>query len=78
MTTILPPGFEKPKKTRKCPACGSESIAKIMYGMPMMTPELEEELRTGKLSLGGCCVSDDSPRWECNGCGEEWGRVSHL
>ena len=75
MTTILPPGFEKPKKKRKCPACGSESIAEIMYGMPMFTPELEEELRAGRLSLGGCCISDDSPRWECNECGKQWGSM---
>jgi len=77
MTAFLPPDYEdKPKKPRTCPRCGSDSIAKIMYGMPAFSAELDEALRTGKLSLGGCCVSDESPRWECNECGRTWGRES--
>ena len=63
-STLSASESEKPKKKRKCPACGSESIAEIMYGMPVNTPELQEALSEGKLSLGGCWVSDASPRWE--------------
>lgn len=71
MTAFLPPDFDnKPQKTRKCPRCGSDSIAKIMYGMPVLTSKLDEALRKGTLSLGGCCVSDNSPQWECNECGK--------
>ena len=73
MSVIPPSEFEKPKEKRKCPKCGSESIAEIMYGMPINSPELQDALRQGKLSLGGCCVSDDSPRWDCSECGEKWG-----
>ncbi|MBT3193249.1 MAG: hypothetical protein HN341_11905 [Verrucomicrobia bacterium] len=76
MTTIPPSDWgKKPKKARKCPRCGAESIADIMYGMPDNTPELQEALKKGELSLGGCCVSDDSPRWECNEWGKTWGKT---
>jgi hypothetical protein len=35
-----------------------------------MSPELQEKLDNGEITLGGCCISDDDPAWECTKCGE--------
>ena len=43
-----------------------------MYGMP--THEAWEEAKQGKFVIGGCCVSDDSPKWHCQACGYEFGK----
>ena len=41
------------RKPRKCPQCGSAKIADILYGLPIFSPELEKELKDGKIELGG-------------------------
>jgi len=56
----------------KCPQCGSRSIAAIGFGMPSWSAELEAELASGRLVLGGCCVTGDDPDRHCNGCGHDW------
>lgn len=43
-----------PKK--KCPACGSKDIVKILYGEP--TYEAYEASAHGKAVLGGCLISN--------------------
>lgn len=43
--------------------------------MPMFTKKLEKELEQGKVKLGGCCISDDSPKYHCTDCGKEWGKM---
>ena len=35
---------------------------------------LEKEIEQGKVKLGGCCISDDSPQFHCNDCGTDWGK----
>jgi hypothetical protein len=55
-------------KPRKCPVCGSTKIAKILYGLPVFSKELENALNSGDLILGGCCFSIDDPRWQCANC----------
>jgi hypothetical protein len=56
----------------KCPQCGSRSVARIAYGMPGWTPELEQQEKAGQIVLGGCCVTGDDPNRHCNHCGHEW------
>ncbi len=56
-----------------CPKCGSPDVIPIMYGLP--SEEAAEEARQGKIALGGCCISDDSPRWHCRDCEPEWGTI---
>ena len=46
-------------KKRKCPYCGSRDIAKIIYGYPVMSEEMEEEIKQGKIVLGGCLLRDE-------------------
>lgn len=55
-----------------CPFCNSKNIADILYGLPAFSEELENELKNGKLILGGCCRSDESPLYHCNDCTKEW------
>jgi len=33
--------------------------------MPAWSPKMQEEIDQGKLVLGGCCVSDHDPEWQC-------------
>ena len=58
----------------KCPECGSENAAKIVYGLPpqgsMKKFDEEEGKRNRKFTLGGCCVEDE--KWSCNDCEFEW------
>lgn len=54
-------------KLRKCPYCGSHKIARIVYGLVHLTPELEKDLKEEKVVLGGCDVEE--AKWECVDCG---------
>ena len=48
-----------------CPECGGELVP-IVYGYP--SAEAFKAAQDGELVLGGCCVSDADPPWECSGC----------
>ena len=60
---------ERAQKPRKCPECGQAPLASILYGMPAFDEELERKMNEGRITLGGCCVSDDDPAWEGTHCG---------
>lgn|GEM_PF-1991088 len=55
----------------RCPACGSDRIARILWGLPVYSQELQEQMDAGKVVLGGCCVSDFDPCRTCLGCGAD-------
>jgi len=59
------------KRRPHCPLCVSNKVVPIMYGMPSV--EMWEESKLGKFELGGCCISEDSPKWHCQACGHEFG-----
>lgn len=59
----------------ECPECRSPRIARVIYGMPHFTPELERELAERVVVLGGCVIFDESPLWQCVGCGHRWGHA---
>ncbi len=63
--------FRAVRKPRKCPKCGSACIASYLYGMPAVDEKLERELDAGRIVLGGCCVSEDDPQWQCADCGQD-------
>ena len=52
----------------KCPRCGGEDTAPIMYGMPTFDDELEQAIADHKIVLGGCCISDADPKYHCFQC----------
>jgi hypothetical protein len=56
------------RKPRKCPQCGSAKIADILYGHPASTLELYNLLEDGKITLGGCIMWGDDPKWKCTEC----------
>ena len=54
---------------RKCPYCGSHRIATIAYGYPPMNDqEFVDDLYSGKIALGGCCITGRDPTWRCIDC----------
>ncbi len=51
---------------KRCPACGSEKIIPIVYGLPV--PAANDAAEAGEIMLGGCCLSGRDPRWVCRAC----------
>ena len=72
----------------KCPRCGSKDTARIQYGMPAFTEELQKKLSSGKIHLGGCCIfgaEDETgrrvsldPACYCNHCKKEFASPAYL
>lgn len=65
----------------KCPYCGSKSTARILYGMPSFSNDLEKKIADGKISIGGCKVVgveidgayvQTNPQRVCNTCKKEF------
>lgn len=65
------PRMERQRKPRKCPSCGHSPIAEILYGYPGFPLYDNEELDSGRITLGGCIVTGDDPEWECTQCGQK-------
>ncbi len=61
------------RKPRYCPKCLGQQIRKIVYGMP--ASETIDKANAGKIALGGCCFSDESPKWHCATCKYEFGKA---
>lgn len=66
----------------KCPRCGSKDTARILYGYPLFSDELEEKMDAGKIVLGGCrinCINVNGrevqwqPTRHCNHCKKDFG-----
>ena len=53
----------------ECPKCGVTDIAMILWGLPQMSKDLEKKVNDKKIVFGGCCVSENDPKLECNDCG---------
>lgn len=60
--------YESLRKPRKCADCGSKRIARILYGYPVFSPQLESDMDAGRVTLGGCCEMEDDPVWQCADC----------
>ena len=56
----------------RCPRCGSGDTARILYGYMQVDERLERDLDARRVTLGGCCVSDDDPDMSCNSCDAIW------
>ena len=54
-----------------CLNCNSTNKAEIIYGLVDMQ-EAEDLIENGKITLGGCNVTGNDPKWECNNCGTKW------
>ncbi len=62
----------------ECAQCRSQRVAEIMYGYPADIGALRADLDSGKVCLGGCFFSEDSPQWRCVACGHEWGATAYA
>ena len=36
---------------------------------------LKVNLKKGEFATGGCCIDEDSPKWQCRDCNKEFGKV---
>lgn len=61
----------------KCPFCGSKNTARIQYGYPLFSEELQQQLDEGSVKLGGCVINSvvvngehiqTDPGRYCNDC----------
>jgi hypothetical protein len=68
----------KKRKPRKCPKCGGK-VATIFYGMPNFESlQLQKDLEDDKIVLGGCCMMEGGPVWQCVGCDTQFYRELDL
>ena len=58
-----------------CPRCQSDDVAIIVYGKPMLTRKIVEGFDSGRLISGGCMVRSTAPKWHCNSCHEDFGKL---
>ncbi|GAB3029530.1 hypothetical protein GCM10027098_28300 [Bowmanella dokdonensis] len=61
------------RKPRKCPECGSNKIADILYGLVNYSGA-QQDHAAGKIAIGGCDVMDAwegnlERTWSCAVCG---------
>ena len=65
------------KSRIKCPFCGSKNTARIQYGYPFFSEELQQQLDEGSVKLGGCVINtvvvngehiQTDPGRYCNDC----------
>ena len=55
-----------------CPKCGGE-VCDILYELPTATAREEYYAKYKKhLILGGCCIYDDMPTYQCYDCGQQF------
>ena len=54
---------------KECPKCGGTDIAMILYGLPSDELLNSKKVKERKIILGGCGVSNNDPKLECNDCG---------
>jgi primosomal protein N' len=53
--------YKSINKPEKCPDCGSEKIARILYGLPSFSESLRKRIENNEIVLGGCCITGNDP-----------------
>ena len=59
----------------RCPYCGSRNTARILYGLPAFSEELNREMENGKVVPGGCDISGNKPEYQCKDCSKKFGKA---
>jgi len=54
------------RKPRRCPACRSSNVLRIVYGYPDF--DLFQDAEAGRVALGGCVLTGADPSWRCMDC----------
>lgn len=64
------------RRPKRCPRCGGE-VCDILYGEPTSTWEEDYLASTGrKAVLGGCCLHEGMPDYECEDCGQQFRKLT--
>ena len=65
-----------------CDRCGSEEITEISYGLPgwiivdePIDPRIQSLIDENLIVLGGCVISEDSPKYFCRKCKNKFGKA---
>lgn len=56
-----------------CPDCGSNEVARMLYGKPALSRKILTGLESGKLISAGCVVHGGAPEWHCQKCLTDFG-----
>ena len=64
-----------PKK--QCPECKSKKVIPIHYGY-IDNPDAIERIKNGEFPTGGCCIDNESPKWQCRDCSNEFGKGDYY
>ncbi len=56
----------------KCPACGSEMVARIVYGEAPQDEESRRDLASGRVILCAGPPTEQDPRFQCLECSIGW------
>jgi len=67
--------MKKTNNKKKCPKCGSINVLLIHYGY-IDNPEAIQQIENGEFATGGCLISEDSPKWECKECKNQFGKIN--
>ena len=59
-----------------CPSCKGKNVAFILYGYFVPTKEITKALDENKMVVGGCVISENSPKWTCTDCCHKWGKLT--
>ncbi len=57
----------------KCPRCGSERTASILYDLDHAGASARDDIRLRRAVVRGRSADGNDPRWICFHCGLEWG-----
>jgi hypothetical protein len=66
------------QRPAKCPACGSDRIAEILFPSPAIDKKLQDALKAGRAVPAGRASTGNDPRWRCLKCRFEWGHPRGL
>ena len=62
-------------KGPKCPQCNSGNTCPIIYGYPADVEKFLDGEAKGEFKAGGCVIGENSPKWNCKDCNNQWGRT---
>ena len=57
-----------------CPTCGGNKTCIIFWGYPADMEWYLQAVAKKEIAPGGCCTSDNDPKWECSDCKHRWGK----
>ena len=61
------------KKHPLCPKCNSKNVAWIFWGYPADMDWYIKAKKDEEIVGGGCLVSNNDPKCQCNDCYHRWG-----